>query len=96
MKRFSLIACALFALAAAGCDDTNDANAKIQQCLEDEYGVGAAEDLMVDWELTCDESDDSCRACIDCVMDRECGALLDGACARSCDAAEDIYDDTDV
>jgi len=36
MKRLALTMCAIFALAAAGCADTQEANAKIQQCLEDD------------------------------------------------------------
>jgi hypothetical protein len=96
MKRFTLMTCVLFALAAAGCEDTQDANAKIQQCLEDEYGADAAEDLIADWELTCDERDSSCRTCIDCVVDAECDSLLDGSCDSPCDeAATADEDDTD-
>ena len=99
MKRFTLMTCALFALAAASCQDTQDANAKIQQCLEDEYGADTAENLMNNWELTCDERDSACKDCIDCVVDAECDSLLDGTCETSCEeaesAGEDDTDDTD-
>jgi len=95
MKRFALMTCALFALAAAGCEDTEDANAKIQQCLEDEYGADAAEEMMPDWELSCDESEDACRSCIDCVVDAECTALLDGTCDDTCGEATRAEEDTD-
>jgi len=95
MKRYALMTCAILALAAMGCEDTQDANAKIQQCLEGEYGAEAAEDLMPDWELTCDEHDSECRTCIDCLVDAECDSLLDGSCDTSCDEAESSGDDTD-
>jgi hypothetical protein len=93
MKRFALMTCASFALAAAGCEDTQDANAKIHQCLEGEYGTDEADDLMLDWELTCDETDSACKECIDCVMGAECRPLLDGDCSTECDEAEDIFAD---
>jgi hypothetical protein len=96
MKRFALMTCAALALGAAGCEDTQDANAKINQCLEDAYGADAAEDLMFDWELTCDETESACKECIDCVMDAECSPLLDGDCSAECEEAEDIFADEDT
>lgn len=84
MKRFAFIICALLSIMAFGCDGTDDANAKINQCLEDEFGADAAEALMPDWEISCDQSDDACRTCIECVMDAECDALLAGDCGTDC------------
>jgi hypothetical protein len=93
MKRLALTTCALLALAAAACQDTQDANAKIQQCLEDEYGADTAENMMYEWELTCDETESACKDCIDCVIDAECGSLIDGGCSADCAEAEDFWAD---
>lgn len=87
MKAITLTICALFVLSFAivGCDTTEDANEKIEQCLADEYGDDEAQDLIGDWELTCEDEDEGCDECIDCIMDEECDAILNGDCSENCE-----------
>jgi len=85
MKRIAIIICAIFAIAAIGCHTTDYANDKIQGCLEDEYGTEEAEDMMETWELTCEEGEEACDTCIDCVVDNECTEILEGECSDSCE-----------
>lgn len=85
MKKIALTICALFAVAAIGCNTTEYANDKIEGCLEDEYGTEEAEEMMEEWELTCEEGEEACDECIDCVVDNECSDILDGTCSDSCE-----------
>lgn len=84
MKRFMLVVLAVFVAVAIGCNTTEDANEKIEQCLVDEHG-DEAESLLDEWEITCDDKEEACKDCVDCVMDEECGAILDGACDELCE-----------
>ena len=84
MKRIALIICAIFAVAAIGCQDVEHANDKIQGCLEDEYGEEEAESMMEEWELTCEDGEEECDTCVDCIFDNECEEILDDACTDKC------------
>ena len=84
MKRFTLILIAVFALAAIGCNTVDKANDKIDDCLEDNYGDDLTSAIQDEWELTCEDGDDDCDKCVDCVMDAECDELLDGECSDDC------------
>ena len=87
MKRFTLTLIALFAFAAlfTACNDTEHANEKIMDCLEEKYGEGDAENHYSQWELTCEDGDEACDECVDCVLDAECDDLLDGECDDKCE-----------
>jgi hypothetical protein len=85
MKRIALVICAIFAFALLACDTVEDANEKIEQCLEDQYGAEEVDDKLPAYEITCDEEDDGCQECVDCVMDEECDAILDGTCDEFCE-----------
>ena len=84
MRYFIYVISAVFFVATMGCHNTEDANDKILDCLEDEYGEDEAEEMMSAWELTCEDGDDACDTCVDCVMDEECDAILDGECQANC------------
>ena len=87
MKRITLTIIALLALSLvfAACHDVERANEKIQDCLEEEYGEDQADDYYSDWELTCEDGDEACDECVDCVMDAECADLLSGECDDKCE-----------
>jgi predicted small secreted protein len=85
MKRIALVVCALFALALFGCNTTENANEKIKECLEEEYGADQADELMGQWEITCEDDDENCQECVDCVLDEECEGIFDGACDEACE-----------
>ncbi|MDJ0764534.1 MAG: hypothetical protein QNJ97_16270 [Myxococcota bacterium] len=87
MKRFTSILIALFAItmAVSACHNTEDANEKIEECLEEAYGAEEAEAVLAEWELTCEDGEDDCDDCVDCVMDAECDDLLDGTCDETCE-----------
>ena len=84
MKTLTIAIGALFALAMIGCHNTEDANEKITECIEEEYGEEKVDDMLPAWELTCEDGDEICDECVDCVMDAECDALFDGDCQDSC------------
>ena len=87
MKRITLTMVALFALSTvfAACHDTEHANEKIQECLEEEYGEDEADNYYPQYELTCEDGEDACDECVDCVLDAECTDLLDGECSDTCE-----------
>ena len=86
MKRYYLSIIALFAftLASTACENVDRANDKIKECLEDEYGEEEAQSLFSEWELDCEDGDEACDQCVECVMDEKCDALLDGSCDDTC------------
>lgn len=84
MKRFILMIIAAFSFAAIGCDTVDKANDKIDQCLADDFGDELTSDIEDEWELSCEDGDDDCDECVDCVMDTECENLLDGGCSYEC------------
>lgn len=86
MRNLIVILMTVFAFAAVGCETTEDANKKIDQCLEDEYGDALTEDISAGWELDCDDSEDDCKKCVNCIMDEDCGDLVDGSCSEKCDS----------
>ncbi len=87
MKRITLTCIALLAMAFAfaACNTTDDANSKLEQCLEDEHGVAAVDDYMEEWTIECEDGDDACDTCVDCIMSNECAEILDGDCVEDCD-----------
>jgi len=86
MTRFTMILMAIFAFAAVACETTDDANEKIEQCLTDEYGEELDDELSESWELDCDDSEDDCKKCVECIMDTECEDLMGGTCSEDCDS----------
>ena len=86
MKTHLLTSIALitFSLAFAACENTEAANEKIKECLEDEYGEEEAETVFSQWELTCEDGEQECDECVECVLDEECEDLLDGSCDDTC------------
>ena len=67
-----------------GCNTVEKANDKVSECLEEEYGDDLTSAMDAEWEITCEDGDEDCDKCVDCVMDAECGDLLDGECAEEC------------
>ncbi|MCP4610682.1 MAG: hypothetical protein GY845_18395 [Planctomycetes bacterium] len=84
MKRITMIICAIFAIATIGCHNTEDANEKIDECLEEEYGEDVSDETKSQWELDCEDGDDNCDECVDCVMDVDCDDFLEGSCSDEC------------
>ncbi len=84
MKRIVIVICAIFALTIVGCHDAEDANEKIDECLEEEYGENVSKEETSKWELTCEDGEEKCDDCVDCIMDTKCDKLLDGDCRDDC------------
>ena len=66
------------------CHSTEDANEKLGDCLEAEYGEDAADEEKDQWELDCEDGEEECDECVDCIMDKECDEILEGGCNDSC------------
>jgi hypothetical protein len=85
MKPFMGFVCALVACLAIACKTTDAANEKIDDCIAEEYGTDTGGDEMQSsLELTCEDGEQACDDCVDCVMDLECDAVLEGDCESSC------------
>ncbi|MFO8071549.1 MAG: hypothetical protein R6V85_06700 [Polyangia bacterium] len=82
MKKLFVTAIAALFLAAVGCEDCEDACAKVKDCVKDEYGSDAASAARDQCMSYCDDDDD---ACIDCIMDKSCSKILAGDCMGKCE-----------
>lgn len=70
MKKLILVAVGVFAMALVGCNDCEDACDKLADCFD-----GLDKGMCVD---ECEEDDDQDE--IDCVMDKSCSKIMEGAC----------------
>jgi hypothetical protein len=85
MKPFMGFVCVVLACAAIACKTTDDANEKIDNCIAEEYGTDTGDEMQSTWELTCEDGEQVCDDCVDCVMDAECEAIFDGECESACE-----------
>ncbi len=85
MKSFIGFICVVLVFAMVACKTADDANEKIDDCIAEEYGTDATDEMRTSLELTCEEGEQACDDCIDCVMDAQCEDLFDGECRSSCE-----------
>ena len=83
MKSIAIISSIVF-MFFMGCQTAEDANERIEECIEEEYGEEAIDEKMAKLEVSCEDGEDGCDECVDCVLDAECDALLDGECSDQC------------
>jgi hypothetical protein len=86
MKTTAFIIALIASFALAGCQTEEAANDKLEECIEDEFGDEAVDEMIVGYEVTCDEydSEEDCDECIECVVDADCEDIFAGECDDNC------------
>lgn len=84
MKIITIISSAVFMFSVVGCHTTDNANGKLEECIEDEFGEEAVDERMGAWEIDCEDGEEACDECVDCVLDNECEDIMAGECADLC------------
>ncbi len=85
MKPIVIGICMILAFGLIACENTEAANDKIDECLEEKYSEEEAEEHMSNWELDCEDGEEECDECVACIMDEECEDILDNACSDKCE-----------
>jgi hypothetical protein len=68
-----------------GCQTTEDANEKLEECIADEYGEESVDTKMAALEIDCEDGEKECDECVDCILDKDCDDVLGGECADLCE-----------
>jgi hypothetical protein len=67
-----------------GCQTTEDANEKLEECIADEYGEDSVDTKMTALKIDCEDGEKECDECVDCILDKDCDDVLEGECEDLC------------